>query len=72
LGVLQNDMQNFFRLTHRPMQFSKLSDEGFHNTWSIGSFLVIFVFCAVTLTLMLAVVFNWCCSRCESGHSYKA
>ncbi|XP_052354890.1 uncharacterized protein LOC127916624 isoform X3 [Oncorhynchus keta] len=44
--------------------FSKLSDEGFHDMWSIGGFLVVFIFCTIVITLTLAVIFSWCCGWC--------
>lgn len=44
--------------------FSKLSDEGFHDVWSIGGFLVLFLFCTIAITLTLAVAFSFCCSWC--------
>ncbi|KAJ8003391.1 hypothetical protein DPEC_G00147840 [Dallia pectoralis] len=44
--------------------FSKLSDEGFRDMWSIGAFLVIFIFCTIVITLTLAVAFSWMCGWC--------
>lgn len=44
--------------------FSKLSDEGFHDMWSIGGFLVVFIFCTIVITMTLAVIFSWCCGWC--------
>lgn len=42
----------------------KFSSDGFQDTWNIGSFMVIFIFCTVTLAFTLAIFFNWCCSCC--------
>ncbi|KAL1021742.1 hypothetical protein UPYG_G00017410 [Umbra pygmaea] len=44
--------------------WSELFDEGFNDMWSIGGFLIVFIFCTIIISLTLAIIFCWCCGWC--------
>lgn len=51
--------------------YVKLSDDSFHDNWSIVGFVVIFLFCCLMITLFMTVLFTSCCGRCFDGPPVK-
>lgn len=51
--------------------YVKLSDDSFHDNWSIVGFVVIFLFCCLMITLFMTVLFTSCCGRCFEGPPSK-
>ncbi|KAG5262252.1 hypothetical protein AALO_G00293870 [Alosa alosa] len=43
--------------------YAKLSDDSFHDNWSIVGFVIIFLFCCLMITLFMTVLFTSCCGR---------
>lgn len=44
--------------------YAKLTNDSFHDMWSIAGFVVVFLFCCLMLTLFMTVFFTSCCGRC--------